>query len=220
MLLIFDLDGTLIDSRSCITKATQEAFKFKGFTVPDENLIVAAMGIPIEVTFPRWSGQEDCSDLMAKYRSLYGELAATELQVFPGIPEALATLAKDHTLAIATSKKHSVAESSLEVCGLRHLFSYVVGSDDVQNYKPHPETIYKVLSEFSGKPVDDKKRHYVEAWMIGDATTDLDMGDAAEIPTCFVTWGAHSLSDLGDRHPPASVIHESADLLRLFGSHQ
>lgn len=209
MLLIFDLDGTLIDSRACITKATQEAFKFRGFEVPSENHIVASMGIPIEVTFAQWSGQEDVSELLVRYRSLYAELALTELKPFKGIPEALAILAKDHTLAIATSKKRSAAELSLEVCGLRDFFTAIVGSDDVQNYKPHPESIERILALH---PVNKS-----ECWMIGDATSDIEMGETADVCTCAVTWGAHSIDALADLYP-TSIIHMPNELLWLFGN--
>ncbi len=75
MLLIFDLDGTLIDSKCCIVKATQEAFGLHGLPAPSENQIVDKMGIPIEVTFPEWSGWTNAQLVMGSYRSLYGELS-------------------------------------------------------------------------------------------------------------------------------------------------
>lgn len=217
MLLIFDLDGTLIDSRSCIVKATQRAFEEHGLLVPEEAVIVNAMGTPIEVTFPVWSGLDDVEALKADYRQLYREVSETELTIFKGIPEALEFLSKEHTLAIATSKKRSVAEHNLDVCGLRHYFKYIVGSDDVQNYKPHPESIYKILSQHRGKEVNGSKRHWVEAWMIGDTRMDIEMGEAAEVATCFVMWGSHSLKDIADMHPPTSNLQFPQEFHWLFG---
>ncbi len=213
MLLIFDLDGTLIDSKSCIVKATQAAFGLHGLPSPSEEQIVEKMGIPIEVTFPAWSGWTDVQSIINSYRSLYGEISKTELKPFKGIPEALAYLAKDHTLAIATSKKRSVAEQSLEICGLRQYFPAVIGSDDVENFKPHPESIEKVMSVLKMSELRP-----VDIWMIGDSVVDLLMAKALDICSCAVTWGAGHIDDLSNREYEAtSIIHFPAELRWQFG---
>lgn len=208
MLLIFDLDGTLIDSRSCIVKATQQAFMLGGFQPPSEADIAFAMGIPIEVTFPKWAGTSDTDKLIQTYRAQYAEYAPTEIKTFEGIPDIVAKLSAHHKLAIATSKKRSVAESNLAQFDLLKYFAHVVGSDDVLHYKPHPESIERILMANNDSTV--------EAWMIGDATTDIEMGQAAKIRTCAVSWGAHSASKLGDLNP-TSMLHQPQELLALFG---
>ncbi len=203
VLLIFDLDGTLIDSQSCIVKATQEAFALHGLPAPSEGQIVEKMGIPIEVSFPEWSNRTDTQPIIDSYRYLYGEISKTELKPFKGIDHALTFLAKDHTLAIATSKKRSVAEQSLEVCGLRHFFPVIVGSDDVQNFKPHPESLEKVLSA-----VKMPELRSVDIWMIGDTVIDLQMAQALDICSCAVTWGAGQVEDLSNHDFEAtSIVH-------------
>jgi phosphoglycolate phosphatase-like HAD superfamily hydrolase len=100
-----------------------------------------------------------------------------------------------------------VAEQNLETAGLLHYFDMIVGSDDVQNYKPHPESIEVILQRFSFPRI--------EAWMIGDATTDLEMGEAAKVCTCAVTWGAHSVDALANLDP-TSILHSPAEFLWLF----
>ncbi|MBS1727078.1 MAG: HAD family hydrolase [Armatimonadetes bacterium] len=207
MLLIFDLDGTVIDSRSCIVKATQAAFRFHELEEPEENEVAGAMGIPLEVTFPRWSGQKDAADLIATYRRLYAEMAGSELTVFGGMREALSVLGTRHTLTIATSKKRSVADHNLELMNLRDLFVMVLGSDDVSNYKPHPESIHRVRKAF---PFDPS-----ESVMIGDARADIDMGHAAGVQTCAAIWGAHDADELVATRPTMTANHPS-DLVGLF----
>lgn len=207
VLLIFDLDGTLIDSKSCIVKATQQAFETSGLAIPTEEDIVSSMGIPIEVTFPRWSCSIEVEDLLASYRNIYKEVSKSELKVFDGIPEALTWLHGRHTLTIATSKKHSVAEQNLETTGLLQYFDMLIGSDDVENYKPHPESIERILERFHTPRI--------QTWMIGDATTDLEMGEAARVCTCAVTWGAHSTEVLANC-VPTSILHSPDEFLWLF----
>lgn len=211
MLLIFDLDGTLIDSQDCIVHSVQHAFRSAGLAEPTRDQIVQAMGIPIEVTFPEWSGLTDVANLLAAYRAEYKVRSETELRVFHGLPQVLATLARKNRLAIATSKKHSVAKHSLDICEISQHFSMIVGSDDVENFKPHPESIHKILEKFPQKQPTD-------TWMIGDATTDLIMGEAAGICTCAVTWGSHSTEVLAN-HDPTSIIHYPTELLWLFDDH-
>jgi phosphoglycolate phosphatase-like HAD superfamily hydrolase/GNAT superfamily N-acetyltransferase len=213
VLLIFDLDGTLIDSKNCIVKATQEAFNLQGLPAPSEDQIVEKMGIPIEVTFPEWSGWTDAQPIIDSYRSLYGEISKTELKPFKGIHHALTFLAKDHTLAIATSKKRSVAEQSLEICGLRNFFPVIVGSDDVQNFKPHPETIEKVLSALKMPELRSG-----DIWMIGDTIVDLQMAQTLDICSCAVTWGAGHIDDLSNHdYEATSIVHLPNEFLWLFG---
>ena len=211
MLLIFDLDGTLVDSKDCIVHSVQHAFTSHCLAVPSADQIVQAMGIPIEVTFPEWSGLADVDALMADYRSEFARRSETELKLFPRLEYVLPKLAEKATLAIATSKKRAVAEHSLEVCGIRQYFSMIVGADDVQNYKPHPESIHKILAAFPGETEGG-------VWMIGDATSDIEMGEAVNVCTCAVTWGAHSIDALSDLYP-TSILHNPMEFLWLFGEH-
>jgi phosphoglycolate phosphatase len=208
LLIIFDLDGTLIDSARCVIHATQAAFEQHELPVPSAEQIIGSMGLPIEQSFVRWSGQDDATQLIAEFRVIYIDCSPRLIEVFPGLAEMLHQLhAAGNTLTIATSKKREVAEMNLRDCGLASYFARVVGSNDVQNYKPHPETAMKLLEEFEADPA--------ETWVVGDSTFDLEMGRGAGCRTCAVTWGAHSGVDLAGAKPDAIVSMASELLVTL-----
>jgi phosphoglycolate phosphatase len=207
-LIIFDLDGTLIDSAKCIVISTREAFTLGGLVPPSEGQIIGAMGIPIERTFTQWSGLEDPTPLIESYRNLYRQKGSELIRAYDGIAQLLQTLSEtDVVMTIATSKKREVAEQNLTDCGLRNFFCRVVGSNDVSHYKPHPESVQLLLQS------TEFQTH--ETWVVGDSTFDLEMGKAAGCKVCAVTWGAHSKDALSQCQPEA-LVDSVEELLRVL----
>jgi phosphoglycolate phosphatase len=208
MLIIFDLDGTLVDSARCVVAATQEAFVQHQLAPPTEEQVVASMGIPIERSFVGWSGLDDPAHLIADFREIYKSRSRELITVFPGIREALQELSDaGHQLAIATSKKREMAELNLTDCDLIHFFVKIIGSNDVGNYKPHPESAQKIIEHTGDSPET--------VWVVGDSTYDIDMGNAAGCKTCAVTWGAHTGITLAASSPNAMVSSVTEMMLVL-----
>lgn len=207
---IFDLDGTLIDSARCSVEATRQSFIEIGLLPPEEAKIIDLMGVPIEQSF-RMMGADSFSeqkfgDFLNLFREKYRAIAAAGIRAFPGMPELLGDLqSRGMKVAVATSKHSKVAHQNLEAAGLLGNIDSIVGSDHVQNYKPHPESIFVALSQLQ---VAAPRR----ATMTGDATVDIEMGRAASVFTCAVTWGAHSEDKLKSAFPDS--ISSSVDALR------
>ncbi|MCA5011464.1 MULTISPECIES: HAD family hydrolase [unclassified Enterococcus] len=211
--VIFDFDGTLGDSKECGFKATEEAFKKMGLTIPKKETIEYYMGIPIEKSFKKMSNralsQNEFDELLGLFRTSYKEYENDYLKIFPGIKELLATL-KTHKkmMFVVSSKKTDVLKRNLESLTISDYFTEIVGSDKVSNYKPDPEGIHYLLKKYSMNPV--------QTLMVGDAVFDIQMGKAAEVGTCGVTWGSHAKVELAKERPDL-LIDEPKELLSWIG---
>lgn len=200
--VLFDLDGTLLDSKECSAKATKAAFKEMGLKVPSEVVIEHYMGIPIEESFFKMSeqplDQETATELIRIFRAYYQTYEESTLKVFPEIPHVLEILNKRKVPCfVVSSKKTAVVKRNLAAQDLVAFFEEIIGSDAVTHYKPHPEGINKVVAHYQFDPT--------KTIMIGDAIFDIQMGKAAGVKTIAVTWGSHDPKKLSEENPDALV---------------
>jgi len=200
--VIFDLDGTLLDSKECSVKATKAAFKEMGLKVPSEVVIEHYMGIPIEESFFKMSeqplDQETATELIRIFRAYYQTYEESTLKVFQEIPHVLEILNKRKVPCfVVSSKKTAVVKRNLAAQDLVAFFEEIIGSDAVTHYKPHPEGINKVVAHYQFDPT--------KTIMIGDAIFDIQMGKAAGVKTIAVTWGSHDPKKLSEENPDALV---------------
>lgn len=198
--VIFDLDGTLLDSRECGIKATKAAFTEMGLKVPSEVVIEHYMGIPIEESFFKMSeqplDQETATELIRVFRTYYQTYEESTLNVFPEIPHVLEILMKRKVPCfVVSSKKTAVVKRNLAAQNLVAFFEEIIGSDAVSHYKPHPEGINKVVTQYQFDPT--------RTIMVGDAIFDIQMGKAAGVKTIAVTWGSHDAKKLSADKPDA-----------------
>ncbi|GGE63955.1 HAD family hydrolase [Priestia taiwanensis] len=212
---IFDFDGTLADSKHCSVVATQEAFKAHDLLIPDESLIEEFMGIPIETSFKKMANTELSSsmfdELLQTFRTMYKKYENELIVAFPLIPEVLQKRKQQGSLLfVVSSKKSDVLRRNLRSLHIEEFFNGVMGSDNVNNYKPHPEGILNILAENKFRPS--------QCIMIGDSTFDIEMAKAAGVQSCGVTWGAHSKEMLANTKP-TYLIHDVKDLLHIAPHH-
>lgn len=198
--VIFDLDGTLLDSRECSIKATKADFTEMGLKVPSEVVIEHYMGIPIEESFFKMSeqplDQETATELIRVFRTYYQTYEESTLNVFPEIPHVLEILMKRKVPCfVVSSKKTAVVKRNLAAQNLVAFFEEIIGSDAVSHYKPHPEGINKVVTQYQFDPT--------RTIMVGDAIFDIQMGKAAGVKTIAVTWGSHDAKKLSAEKPDA-----------------
>ncbi|MEK4229445.1 HAD family hydrolase [Solibacillus sp. FSL H8-0538] len=208
---IFDFDGTLADSKQCSVLATQQAFQAMDLAVPTTECIEYYMGIPIEQSFKEMASTslDDVAfeALLNAFRQAYKELENDTLTVFPYIPKVLRIL-KEHnkSLYVVSSKKSDVLRRNLQTLHIAQFFDDLIGSDQVEHYKPHPDGILKLVARHQFKLED--------AVMIGDAIFDIQMGQAADCRTCAITWGSHSKENLQSENP-TYLIEDVHALLQL-----
>ncbi len=211
--LIFDLDGTLVDSAAAICASARAASLALGYAPPADEAVRQMIGLPL-VQIGRMVAGSAAADAeverwCACYRAAFEELGLPTTAPFPTVPEELARWrGQGRRLAVATSKHTSVATRVLERAGLVDLFDVVVGGDQVANGKPHPEMALRAI-ELLDAPAAD-------AALVGDATHDVLMARAAGIAAYAVSYGVHDRAALQAARPRA-IVDSFVDLRRYLG---
>lgn len=201
-LILFDLDGTLVDSRAGIVHCTHAAFSAQGLPLPDERRIARVVGLSLELALERLL-PEGAEHLVLEVTKAYREAAQAmraradfEEPLFPGVPELLQQLARpDLHLGIATGKNLRGLRNTLERHGLASLFT-TLQTPDVAPSKPHPAMVERAVAECA---VEHRR-----TVMVGDSTFDMEMAQNAGIQPVGVSWGYHSPVEL--RAAGAAVI--------------
>jgi phosphoglycolate phosphatase len=193
--LLFDLDGTLVDGRPGILAGTAEVAASLGLEMPDEAMIVQAMGLGAS-GFVRalWGNRTPPGTIAAfwrTYKDIFDTVVLPPATVFPGVADALAAWhAEGRRIGIVTSQYRVNAERLLEHTGLRVHVDAVIGSDMVARPKPAGDTVLAALRELERTPAD--------AVVVGDTIYDVGMAIAARVPAYGVTYGSHPAADLLD----------------------
>ena len=194
-LVIFDVDGTLIDSQAEIMAAMAQAYASEGLTLPERAAVLSIVGLSLAEAFQRLLPNSDGSQhgrLVDAYKDAFAGLRTQNKELgplFPGAMDAINALrAQDHTLlAVATGKSRRGLDKVLERHGLQGVFHSEQVSDHHPS-KPHPSMVLTALSETG---VDPRR-----AVMVGDTTYDMDMARAAGVRTIGVPWGYHPAEHL------------------------
>lgn len=191
-LVIFDVDGTLVDSQAEIVAAMAEAFAAEALPSPSRAAILSIVGLSLPETFATLCPDHDTATqarLTGHYKAAFRDHATTPEQakspLFAGALEALHRLnGQDHTLlAVATGKSKRGLDRLIGQHGLDGIFvSQQVA--DFHPSKPHPSMVLTALAE-TGIAAH-------RAVMIGDTTYDMDMARAAKVATIGVGWGYHA----------------------------
>ena len=190
-LLIFDWDGTLIDSAARIVSSFQGAARELGFAIPSQSAIrnVIGLGLPeaISTAMPELE-PEQVGLMQSSYSRHYVEEDSTPVALFDQVEEGLNSLSsKGYRLAIATGKNRRGLDRVLQDTGLTGLFEATRCADETRS-KPDPLMLHELLQETS---LDAS-----QAVMIGDTIYDLDMARRAKIHGVAVHYGVHSAERL------------------------
>lgn len=206
--VLFDLDGTLLDSLQLIIDSYRHTLLAHGLAPRTDADILAGLGTPLEVSLGRFAETPgDVEALVATYIAHNLEVHDALVQPYPGVCDLVHALADAGTpLAIVTSKRRRGTEMGLLALGLESRFEVLVCADDVERPKPHPEPVLRALRALSVEPA--------RAVFVGDAVHDLHSGRAAGVHTVAVTWGAGREDDLRAAEP--SEIARDADELRAL----
>lgn len=183
-LLIFDLDGTLIDSRADLTTAVNLMRAHFGLPPLSIDTVTAYIGNGVRMLVSRSLGDTviDIDKALAVIRPFYESHVADKTTLYPGVEDGLRRLrAAGHALAIATNKPAPACRIILDHFGLSPLFQSVLGGGSVPNLKPHPEMIEVIRRETRMEACD--------TWVIGDNYTDLECARRAGASSIFLTYG-------------------------------
>jgi len=173
--ILFDLDGTLIDSTEAIVESFGVAFEAFGKQAPSPDDITAHIGHPLETMFAALGIEENAIDAhVASYKEHYREISRDKTILLPNAAQAVLLASQHATLGVVTTKTGSYSRILLEHLGLMGYFEVLIGREDVIYPKPHPEPILKAI-----KNVDVKNKE--KCWMIGDTCMDIQAAKSAGI---------------------------------------
>ncbi len=179
--ILFDLDGTVIDSVALIRESHRHAVTtVLGTPMTDETLI-ALVGRPL-IDQMREFSVEHADELLRVYREWNHEHTHRLLTAYAGMDELLSTLRADgRTLGIVTSKSGPTVDLAFDVLPLRHHFDVVIAAEDTDRHKPDAAPIHAAITRLGADPA--------RACYVGDAPFDIQAAQAAGIAAIGVTWG-------------------------------
>jgi len=197
-LLVFDWDGTIIDSASTIAECIRLAAADIGLPVPTKEQASHVIGLGLQDALrhavPSLEPQR-VPEFVERYREHFRASEHT-MDLFGGMRELLASLQKKRILGIATGKSRRGLDRSLEATGLKPYFQASRCADETHP-KPHPAMLLELMDEL-GVAAEG-------ALMIGDTSHDLEMARAAGVDALAVTYGAHAEQTLRSCQPRACV---------------
>ena len=181
--VLFDLDGTLIDSVDLIVDSYHHAYSVHGLAPRTRDEILAGLGTPLRIVFGGITDDPAKIDAwIATYRAYNLTHHDARIRAYPGTVEMVRRLKSSGLrLGLVTSKNRLGAERGLALVGLAGSMEVIVGADDVTNPKPHPEPVERALERL-GLPADT-------CLFVGDSHHDIHSGRGAGVWTAGVTWG-------------------------------
>jgi pyrophosphatase PpaX len=205
--VLFDLDGTVIDSGGMILASMRHASReVLGRVIADEELMHAVGGPGLEAQM-RALDPERVDELVTVYRA-HNEPLHEELVCCAGMEGALERLrAEGRRLGVVTAKRRSTVELAFEHVPLGHMFETIVGGDETERHKPDPQPLLLAAERLGARPE--------ETAYVGDSPFDIRAAKAAGMGSIAVTWGRiHDRSRL-EREEPDAIVDTAEELLAV-----
>jgi len=182
MIILFDLDGTLIESTEAITSTFHHTFDVHNEENPTDAEIQELIGYPLDIMFAKLGVEKSrVWDFVDTYKKKYRTISKIKTELLPQAKEAVELATDFATLGIVTTKTGLYSKELMEHFGLMHHFEVLIGREHVENPKPHAEPILNALKE-----LDTKGK---EIWMIGDTKLDLISAQNAGVNSIGVLSG-------------------------------
>ena len=207
--LIFDLDGTLVDSKKDLTASVN--YIRNRFSLPSltEDEIARFIGdgalMLIRRALAEKSSEGNVQAGLQMFLSYYRAHMLDQTRLYPGVHETLDRL-RDCKLAVLTNKPIHFSCAMLDGLGIYRHFAAVYGGNSFDYKKPDPVGVYQILSDTNG--------HRDRTWMIGDSSVDVLTGRNAGVTTCGVTYGYATKSFT--EYPPDFLIDQFSELEALI----
>ena len=208
--VLFDLDGTIVDSAADITASLAHTFTQLGLDVPSDDVLRSYVGPPLLDSLRLTAGFDDAEawEALNIYRDHYGEHVLRS-PVFPGVAGVLERLHNAGIpVALATSKPESMARKVLDHAGLTRYFTEITGASDDEELSTKADVVREALRRLEAKGIDTSN-----AVMVGDRGYDTLGAAANGVPTILVEWGYGSPAEAGDA---MAVVHSTDQLRNLL----
>lgn len=181
-LIMFDMDGTLIDSGFAITNTINYVRENLGLERLEKDYILEKVNEPHINSAEFFYGTKEFTQQQTElFEEYYNEHCLTDLVLYDGISKLIDDLKGDFTLAVATNANSVYAKKMLDHVGIGEHFSTILGYDSVKNPKPHPEMVNKILNKYSIANTN--------AQLVGDSHKDIIAATKAGVDSVLVNWG-------------------------------
>jgi phosphoglycolate phosphatase len=210
LLIIFDLDGTLIDSAMDLAVSMNATRQHFGLPAIDPALIYSYVGNGAAILVQRAMGgnvpEERLADALKFFLGFYRTHALEHTKLYPGVREVVVGLSHaGHQLAVLTNKPVRISTDIIGALGVATHFIRVYGGDSFPAKKPDPVGARALMEEAGASPA--------ATWLVGDSSVDVKTARNACVRSCGVAWGFQPESF--ELHPPDLLIREPAELLEL-----
>ncbi|MGF1467155.1 MAG: HAD family hydrolase [Sandaracinaceae bacterium] len=194
--VLFDLDGTLIDSVGLILESHRHTLDAFGMPAKTDEELIEGMGTPLEAQYRLWADDPaDVPRMVAAYIAHNLEIHDDYVTAYPGVvAEIRALTAAGVPLGVVTSKRREGTTRGLRLVGLDDAFEVLVCADDVERPKPHPEPVERALEALGGVAPE-------RALFIGDSPHDMEAGRGARVATAAALWGPFGREPLVPSEP-------------------
>lgn len=208
--VLFDFDGTIMDTNNVIIQSWQHTFRTVEGKERSVEEIFETFGEPLYITMEKVLPQIPAEEGIQIYRGFHYENFVDLIEVFPGIMELLKELkAKGYKTGIVTSRLWHTTEIGLKKYNMEQYFDAIVTCDDTDKFKPDPEPVNLALKRLGSKPA--------ETIMIGDSMFDILCARNAGVKTALVSWAlAVSDEDKTGENAPDYIIDKAGDLLDIL----
>jgi pyrophosphatase PpaX len=202
--VLFDLDGTIVDSGWMILASFRHATRsVLGREIPDE-VLMASVGRGHLVEQMSEFDADKAEELAHAYREFYAPLHS-ELRAFPGMIELLRELdGQGRRLGVVSAKRGDIVQLAFDALGFGDVMDVVVGSDEAPRGKPHPDQILVALERLGANPDDTA--------YVGDAPFDVAAAKAAGVHAVGVTWGGIHTRERMEAEGPDAVVDTAEEL--------
>lgn len=191
-IILFDLDGTLIDSTEAILESFAKAYNTFNTEVPSDERIKALIGLPLEIMFMKLGVDEsEAMEYVKAYKAHYRTIHTEKTVLLPNVREAIELAYTQARLGVVTTKTGEYSRILLEHFDLMKYFDVLVGREDVEHPKPHPEPVYKALEALGYS-------FGTITYFIGDTPEDMLAAEDAEIASIGVLCGYGNNNDLNE----------------------
>ena len=207
-LIIFDLDGTLIDAYPAITASFNYAMQRLNYPRQEGQVIRRAVGWGDKGLLSPFVEPRDLTQALSLYRRHHQKALLGESRLFPQVKKVLRYLKiKGYRLAVASNRPTKFSWILIRHLGLTKYFDYVLCADALKRAKPHPEILNKIMRRFSLSAED--------CLYVGDMVIDAQAGRDAGIKTVMVTTGSNTESEI-KKEKPWRIIRRVSGLLKIL----
>jgi len=193
-LIIFDLDGTLMNAYPAVEASVNFTLKKLGLPIQNKDKIRRAVGWGDRELLTQFVGERKVEQALKIYRTHHAQALKTGTRFLPGAKQLIGDLKrKKYQLAVASNRPIKFSLIALKYLKIKKYFDYILCADKLKHGKPHPQILIQILKRLKVKPQ--------EALYVGDMTIDVQTGHRAGVKTVAVLTGSCSLSEIKPLHP-------------------